>query len=143
MVTQFKMLEFLLQKNHCPRSHMTYNSEGEKGSGWALSSIINYGQRCGNLAVSDKSENTRALNKLSIKTKTKAKTLSSQSRGLGPIPSQGTGSCMCSVASDSATSRATARQAPLSMGFSRQEDWSGLPFPTPGNKTQQNQLISQ
>ena len=22
-------------------------------------------------------------------------------------------------------------QAPLSMGFSRQEDWSGLPFPTP------------
>ena len=26
-----------------------------------------------------------------------------------------------------------ARQAPLSMGFSRQEYWSGLPFPTPGN----------
>ena len=26
-----------------------------------------------------------------------------------------------------------ARQAPLSMGFSRQEDWSGLPFPSPGN----------
>ena len=24
-----------------------------------------------------------------------------------------------------------ARQAPLSMGFSRQEDWSGLPFPSP------------
>ena len=24
-----------------------------------------------------------------------------------------------------------ARQAPLSMGFSRQEYWSGLPFPTP------------
>ena len=24
-------------------------------------------------------------------------------------------------------------QAPLSMGFSRQEYWSGLPFPTPGN----------
>jgi len=23
------------------------------------------------------------------------------------------------------------RQAPLSMGFSRQEYWSGLPFPTP------------
>ena len=22
-------------------------------------------------------------------------------------------------------------QAPLSMGFSRQEDWSGLPFPSP------------
>ena len=27
----------------------------------------------------------------------------------------------------------TARQAPLSMGFSRQEYWSGLPFPPPGD----------
>ena len=26
-----------------------------------------------------------------------------------------------------------ARQAPLSMGFSRQEYWSELPFPSPGN----------
>ena len=26
-----------------------------------------------------------------------------------------------------------ARQAPLSMGFSRQEYWSGLPFPAPGD----------
>ena len=26
-----------------------------------------------------------------------------------------------------------ARQAPLSMGFSRQEEWSGLPFPSPGD----------
>ena len=26
-----------------------------------------------------------------------------------------------------------ALQVPLSMGFSRQEDWSGLPFPSPGN----------
>ena len=26
-----------------------------------------------------------------------------------------------------------ARQAPLSVGFSRQEYWSGLPFPSPGN----------
>ena len=26
-----------------------------------------------------------------------------------------------------------ARQAPLSMGFSRQEYWSGLPFPSPGD----------
>ncbi|ELR53454.1 hypothetical protein M91_07156, partial [Bos mutus] len=24
-------------------------------------------------------------------------------------------------------------QAPLSMGFSRQEYWSGLPFPSPGD----------
>ena len=28
---------------------------------------------------------------------------------------------------------ATARQAPLSMEFSRQEYWSGLPFPSPGD----------
>ena len=26
-----------------------------------------------------------------------------------------------------------ARQAPLSMGFSRQEDWNGLPFPSSGD----------
>ena len=26
-----------------------------------------------------------------------------------------------------------ARQAPLSMGFPRQEYWSGLPFPSPGD----------
>ena len=38
---------------------------------------------------------------------------------------------MCSVVSDSATSWTVARQAPLSMGFSRQEYWSGLPFPSP------------
>ena len=30
-----------------------------------------------------------------------------------------------------ATPRTAARQAPLSMGFSRQEYWSGLPFPSP------------
>ena len=27
----------------------------------------------------------------------------------------------------------TAEQSPLSMGFSRQEYWSGLPFPSPGD----------
>ena len=32
----------------------------------------------------------------------------------------------------SATPWTIARQAPLSMGFSRQEYWSGLPFPSPG-----------
>ena len=32
----------------------------------------------------------------------------------------------------SATPRTVARQAPLSMGFSRQEYWSGLPGPPPG-----------
>ena len=32
-----------------------------------------------------------------------------------------------------ATSWSVVWQAPLSMGFSRQEYWSGLPFPTPGD----------
>ena len=34
---------------------------------------------------------------------------------------------------DSETPWTVAHQAPLSMGFSRQEYWSGLPFPTPGD----------
>ena len=32
-----------------------------------------------------------------------------------------------------ATLWTVAHQAPLSMGFSRQEYWSGLPFPSPGD----------
>ena len=32
-----------------------------------------------------------------------------------------------------ATPRTVAHQAPLFMGFSRQEYWSGLPFPSPGD----------
>ena len=40
--------------------------------------------------------------------------------------------CACSVVSDSATPWTVARQAPLSMGSSRPEYWSGLPFPPPG-----------
>ena len=39
----------------------------------------------------------------------------------------------CSVVSDSATPWTVACQAPLSMGFSRQEYWSALPFPSPGD----------
>ena len=42
--------------------------------------------------------------------------------------------CAClvaSVLSDFATPWTVAHQAPLSMGFSRQEYWSGLPFPPP------------
>ena len=35
--------------------------------------------------------------------------------------------------SDSATPWAVAYQASPSMGFSRQEYWSGLPFPSPGD----------
>ena len=32
-----------------------------------------------------------------------------------------------------ANPRTAARQAPTSVGFSRQEYWSGLPFPSPGD----------
>ena len=38
-----------------------------------------------------------------------------------------------SVVSDSVTPWTAAHQAPPSMEFSRQEYWSGLPFPTPGD----------
>ena len=44
--------------------------------------------------------------------------------------------CMCvsrSVVSDSASPSMVTGQAPLSMGFSRQEFWSELPFPSPGD----------
>ena len=39
----------------------------------------------------------------------------------------------CSLLSDSATSWTVAHEAPLFMGYPRQEYWSGLPFPPPGN----------
>ena len=38
-----------------------------------------------------------------------------------------------SVVSDSVTSWTVTHQAPLSIGFSRQEYWSGLPCPPPGD----------
>ena len=38
-----------------------------------------------------------------------------------------------SVLADSATLWTIALQAPLSLGFSRQEYWSGLSFPSPGD----------
>ena len=38
-----------------------------------------------------------------------------------------------SVSRSYATPWTVAHQAPLSMEFSRQESWSGLPFPSPGN----------
>ena len=41
--------------------------------------------------------------------------------------------CVCSVMPDSATLQTVACQAPLSMEFSRQEHWSGLPLPPPGD----------
>ena len=43
------------------------------------------------------------------------------------------GQCMLSCYWFFATLWTVACQAPLSMGFSRQEYWSGLPFPSPGD----------
>ena len=40
-------------------------------------------------------------------------------------------SVSCSVMLDSVTPWTVAHQAPLSMEFSRQEHWSGVPFPSP------------
>ena len=41
--------------------------------------------------------------------------------------------CMLSLVQLFATPWTLAHQAPLSMGFSRQEHWSGPPFPSPGD----------
>ena len=42
--------------------------------------------------------------------------------------------CVCLVMSDSLQPHGLiAQQAPLSMGFPKQEYWNGLPFPTPGH----------
>ena len=41
--------------------------------------------------------------------------------------------CVCPVMSDSVTPWTITCQAPLSVGFSRQEYWTGLPFPSPGD----------
>ena len=38
-----------------------------------------------------------------------------------------------SVMFDSVIAWTVAHQAPLSVGFSRQEYWTGLPFPSPGD----------
>ena len=41
--------------------------------------------------------------------------------------------CVCLAVSDSVMLWTVAHRAPLSVGFSRQEYWSGLPFPSPGD----------
>ena len=53
------------------------------------------------------------------------------------LGTQNDNACMVRIAlSNSAIPKNAARQAPLSMGFPRQEYWSGLPFPTPGGSSQ-------
>ena len=39
----------------------------------------------------------------------------------------------CSVVSNSVTPWTASCQAPLAMGFPRQENWTALPFPSPGD----------
>ena len=41
--------------------------------------------------------------------------------------------CVCVCVCVCATPWSVARQAPLSMKFSRQEHWNGLPFPSAGD----------
>ena len=41
--------------------------------------------------------------------------------------------CVCAQVLSLATPWTVAHQAPPSLGFSRQEHWSGLPFPSPGD----------
>ena len=41
--------------------------------------------------------------------------------------------CLFAVVSDSATPWTVVHQDSLSIGFTREEYWSGLPFPSPGD----------
>ena len=49
-------------------------------------------------------------------------------------------SVSCSVLSNTETPQTVAHQAPLSMEFSREEYWSGLPFPSLSDFTPYNRL---
>ena len=42
-----------------------------------------------------------------------------------------------------ATPEVAAHQAPLSLGFSRQEYWSGLPFPSPMHESESENEVTQ
>ena len=41
------------------------------------------------------------------------------------------------------TAETAAHQAPLSLGFSRQEQWSGLPFPSPMHESESEIEVAQ
>ena len=57
----------------------------------------------------------------------------SPQRWYAPSPHRWFGAQSLSCVRVFATLWTVAHQAPLSMGFSRQEYWSGLPYPCPGN----------
>ena len=42
-----------------------------------------------------------------------------------------------------ATPETAAHQAPTSLGFSRQEQWSGLPFPSPMHESESESEVAQ
>ena len=50
-----------------------------------------------------------------------------------PCVTGGAGGLVTELGPTLATPWTVAHQAPLSTGFSRQEYWSGLPFPSPGD----------
>ena len=50
-----------------------------------------------------------------------------------PVLVRGYVGCVLSHVRLFVTPRTVAQKAPLSMGFPRQEYWSGLPFPPPGD----------
>ena len=51
----------------------------------------------------------------------------------GKVPWKGGAGLVAKSCPTPATPRTVACHAPLSMGFSRQEYWSALPFPSPGD----------
>ena len=70
--------------------------------------------------------------KLGVDGRTGNSSLKSSSKvSLQPATLGGGGGLVAKSCAILATPWAVARQAPLSMGFSRQEYWSGLPFPSP------------
>ena len=48
-----------------------------------------------------------------------------------------------SIVSDSVGRQTAAQQAPLYLGFSRQEYWSGLPFPSPMHEVKGESEVAQ
>ena len=77
-------------------------------------------QRVGNDLVTEK---LPSLNITNLFSKTKTSTSSAAAAAK-------------SLQSHSATPRTVAHQPPLSMGFSRQDHWSGLPFPFPMHESE-------
>ena len=50
---------------------------------------------------------------------------------------------LLAAAKSLATPQTEAHQAPLSLGFSRQEHWSGLPFPSPMREVKSERKLAQ